>query len=384
MSDTFDIAQHSVAAGERRIQVGLTIPAEQAIPRCGAARDSRSAHHSCPVFGICIRRSGDTGRLVPIGSDRGYAGASMDQNKGRTGNPADDARREMLRLQAAAQLAAQARGTVTSQGEIKSLRPRVTREPAGVKSLLVVDDEPSVIELVDASLDSNLFKVVAAESVSEARSILQSHSDIALVLTDLRMPGEDGFSLLEFLRSNLRFHHIPSIVLTSCSDIRFVRHAIELGAQAYLAKPFTREALVERITGVLESSAITIVLVSDNHTARTILGRDITLAGYTVQTAENGARALELIKKGRVSLIISELVLEDMTGLDLLGRASDAGGGVPFLFISDPQLKASEEIVKAAGGYGLIRRPFRNSEVVQMIRAMEPKLRFRSANLAET
>ena len=223
----------------------------------------------------------------------------MDNKKDQKGQLSAYSKRDMLRLQLTAQLAAQCKGSITGLEQVRALRPRVSREPVGLKSVLVVDDEPSVRELVAVSLEAREYKVLPAASVAEARAILQSHTDISLVITDLKMPVEDGFVLLEFLRNNLRFHHIPAVVFTSCSDLRFVRRAVELGAQAYLAKPFTAEALVDRVTGVLESSAIVVVLVSDSSACRTILGRDMTLAGYTVHTAESGQYALDLITKGR-------------------------------------------------------------------------------------
>ncbi len=303
----------------------------------------------------------------------------MDQG-GKVRPPAQCKNKDLLRLQLAAQLAAKGKGVIVNALPARASRAKVTRDPVGMRCVLVVDDEPSVLELVAASLEVKNYRVLSASSVAEARVALQSRSDISLVITDLHMPGEDGFVLLEFLRSNLRFHHIPVVVFTSCSDVRYVRRAIDLGAQAYLAKPFTSEDLAERVDGVLKSTSIVILLVSDNGACRTILGRDMTSAGYSVQTSESGAAGLETMRTGKVSLVICEFVLDDMTGLDMMEQASELSAGIPFLFISDPLLKVSDEVVKAAGGYGMIRRPFRNSEVIQIIRAMEPKMRNRAAH----
>ena len=252
-----------------------------------------------------------------------------------------------------------------------SKRPQVIRDRPGksadAKTILVVDDEPSSLELAAIYLESDGFTVLPADSVAEGKKLLQSHTDIALVITDLKMPKEDGFALLQCLRDNLRFNHIPAIVFTSCSDHSYVIKAIELGAQEYIAKPFTAEVLLARVRRVLERCQKTLLLVSDYHSTILILTRALSVEGFTIVSATNGTEAVELITMSSVDIVITELSLDDMTGFDLMTKAQEVRPGFPFLFLGDPGIRVSQDAILAAGGCGLIDKPFNNLEVIRAV-----------------
>ncbi len=295
-------------------------------------------------------------------------------------NDDSQSRKESMRLQLAEQLCQQTKVAATPATGDRAARQRARRIAADARTIICVDDEPSVLELAASVLEPEGFRVITASSVAEARELLQTYTDTALVITDLRMPTENGFALLEFMKANLRFQRIPVIVLTSCSDPRYVRKAIESGAADYLAKPFTSELLLCRVNAVFATYVVHIALVSDCEASRIILGRDLTLANYVVHTAATGAEAKVMLTTNRANLLIVEFVLPDMTGLDLLAWSSDQGFSVPVVFISDPLFRVSDELVKAAGGYGLIHRPFRNAEIVQLIRSIQLRPQRRKAD----
>jgi putative two-component system response regulator len=113
-----------------------------------------------------------------------------------------------------------------------------------MSSVLVVDDEPAIRELVTFWLTSAGFDVTEAASALEALDAASSHSP-ALVVTDLKMPGHDGLWLADRLR-----HQHPTtavLILTGLGDLETAILSLRAGVQDFLMKPVAREALMEAV-----------------------------------------------------------------------------------------------------------------------------------------
>jgi len=115
--------------------------------------------------------------------------------------------------------------------------------------LLVVDDEHAIAELLSRHLETEGYRVSLAFDAEEALQSLDK-ARFHLVITDIRMPGRDGLSLLEVARKN--DPTLPVIVLTSVSDVDTAVKAMRLGAQDYIVKPFNLEALSIAVERALE------------------------------------------------------------------------------------------------------------------------------------
>jgi len=128
----------------------------------------------------------------------------------------------------------------------------VTVQPKA--TLLVVDDEPDVREVLEEYLSSHGYAIRAAESARVAREqAAQQPVDLALV--DIHMPGEDGLSLARHLRE--RYPRIAIIMLTSADTVVDRIVGLEMGADDYIAKPFDPRELVARVRSVLRRTSTT-------------------------------------------------------------------------------------------------------------------------------
>lgn len=117
--------------------------------------------------------------------------------------------------------------------------------------VLVVDDSLSVRRVVTMALERQGWEVVSARHGIEALELLASEPvDIALL--DVEMPQMDGYTLLERLRSSGRYASLPVAMLTSRSADKHRQRAMQLGAQAYLVKPYQEEDLVATLRYLLE------------------------------------------------------------------------------------------------------------------------------------
>jgi len=113
--------------------------------------------------------------------------------------------------------------------------------------ILVVDDEKFVRDLVRCVLKEAGYKVLTASNGRDALDKM-SHSDTDLVLLDIKMPGIDGFQVLERIR---RYSDIPVIMLTGIGEVNTLGKALGIGADDYITKPFSKRELIARIKAKL-------------------------------------------------------------------------------------------------------------------------------------
>lgn len=118
------------------------------------------------------------------------------------------------------------------------------------ETILVVDDEVDILELIRYNLVKEGYSVVAVETGEEAlRRVNESLPD--LVVLDLMLPGQDGLSVCKRLKSDAATAAVPILMLTAKSEDSDVVAGLELGADDYLTKPFSPRVLIARIRAVL-------------------------------------------------------------------------------------------------------------------------------------
>lgn len=118
------------------------------------------------------------------------------------------------------------------------------------KSILMVDDDQEIRELLHTYLSRAGFQVTAASDGRGFRQALDS-GEWDLVILDVMLPDEDGFSLCRWVRQHGRLAQVPIIMLTASSDEADRVIGLELGADDYLGKPFSPRELLARIKALL-------------------------------------------------------------------------------------------------------------------------------------
>ena len=125
------------------------------------------------------------------------------------------------------------------------------------RTILIVDDSPTLVKFVSVSLRANGFKVVSASDGMEAIERLSTLPEtVDLVITDLNMPNLDGFALIETLRSSEQHRTTPIIILSSEEGEEDRDRGIEAGADSYLVKPFKVRPLLDEVNRVLKSKTV--------------------------------------------------------------------------------------------------------------------------------
>jgi DNA-binding NtrC family response regulator len=115
--------------------------------------------------------------------------------------------------------------------------------------ILIIDDDDVVLRSCTRILESEGYNVTTATSVSDALDILNSRF-FALMLVDIKMPEEDGISLI--LKARERGYMIPILVMSGYPTEETIRHSLASGAKGFIAKPFTPDELLEAVRNIIE------------------------------------------------------------------------------------------------------------------------------------
>ena len=116
------------------------------------------------------------------------------------------------------------------------------------RTVLLVEDEPDIRLMARLMLEHSGYSVIEAGGGEEAVELAEN-AKVDAVLLDLRMPGMDGWAVLEELRAKGTISRLPVIVLSAHADPSAIRRSVELGAKGYVKKPFR----VADLTGALEA-----------------------------------------------------------------------------------------------------------------------------------
>ncbi len=124
----------------------------------------------------------------------------------------------------------------------------------GKGTILVIDDEKDLLELVRYNLEKEQFDVILARNGEEGLQIARKHRPDVIIL-DIMMPGMDGLEVCRRLRGEDRTAHVPLIMLTARAAESDRVVGLEMGADDYVTKPFSPRELVARVRAVLRRSA---------------------------------------------------------------------------------------------------------------------------------
>ena len=221
--------------------------------------------------------------------------------------------------------------------------PRVTtgKTVLGVTTVLVIDDEPAVRDLMSRSLSSEGIRIITAGDGEEGlRKAHELHPD--LIFLDVMMPKMDGWAVLTALKADAKVMRIPVVMLTVVTNKEM---GYVLGASEYLTKPIDRDQLADVIDKYRPKDPGRVVLVvDDDSSTRQVLRRTLIKQGWSVVEAENGRVAMERVASHKPSLIMLDLVMPEMDGFEFLAavRKNPASAATPVVVLTSKDLTADE------------------------------------------
>lgn len=181
--------------------------------------------------------------------------------------------------------------------------------------ILVVDDEPRFVRLVEANLQTEGFEVIKAKNGQQAIDLTVSEKP-DLILLDVMMPEMDGFAVCERIRE---FSNVPIIMLTAKGDEEHKVRGLNLGADDYVIKPFSANELLARVRAVLRRAQQSAPEFGDSRFSRGDLTIDfaraeVSVSGNLVSLSATEYRLLLQFARKAGETLTSEELLRDVWG----------------------------------------------------------------------
>jgi two-component system, cell cycle response regulator len=273
--------------------------------------------------------------------------------------------------------------------------------------VLVVDDVPANVKLLEARLSAEYFDVITATGGEEALAICE-RAECDLVLLDALMPDMDGFEVCHRLKTNQQTHHIPVVMVTALDQPSDRVRGLEVGADDFLTKPMSDVALIARVRSLAR-----LKLMTDELRMRAVTSRDIGLenperdaiaeAGRNgsiliiddqLHSAERLARilgsehrvdvetdpndALFRVAEGDYDLLIVSLSLANFDGLRLCSqvRSLERTRNVAILAVADADSNARLVRGLEIGVNDYLTRPIDKNELLARVRTQVRKKRY--------
>jgi two-component system, cell cycle response regulator len=273
--------------------------------------------------------------------------------------------------------------------------------------ILVVDDIPANVKLLEARLSAEYFDVITAMSGKEALAICE-RAECDLVLLDVMMPDMDGFEACRRLKSNPATHHIPVVMVTALDQPSDRVRGLEAGADDFLTKPIPDLALIARVRSLAR-----LKMVTDELRMRAVTSRDIGIESperdavadtgrsgrilivddrpasyeriaavlgteHSVELESDPSEALFRAAEGNYDLLIVSLGLENFDALRLCSqvRSLDRTRNVPILAIAEPDNNARMVRGLEIGVNDYLMRPIDKNELLARARTQIRKRRY--------
>jgi two-component system cell cycle response regulator len=273
--------------------------------------------------------------------------------------------------------------------------------------VLVVDDVPANVKLLEARLSAEYFDVTTASNGIEALALCE-RAECDIILLDVMMPELDGFEVCRKLKSNPQTHHIPVVMVTALDQPSDRVRGLEAGADDFLTKPVTDIALISRVrslarlkmvTDELRMRAVTskeiglqspereavldtgrggrVLIVDDRQSSYERIVATLS-AEHTVDVEPNPNEALFRSAEGNYDLVVVSLNLKEFDGLRLCSqvRSLERTRNLPILALAESDSTAKLARGLEIGVNDYLVRPIDKNEMLARVRTQIKKKRY--------
>jgi CheY-like chemotaxis protein/HPt (histidine-containing phosphotransfer) domain-containing protein len=257
---------------------------------------------------------------------------------------------------------------------------------------LVVDDNDTNRRILDGMLRGwGMVPTLASSAEDALRKLANRESGkYAVILTDSRMPGVSGFELVEEIRRGPKVDYPTILMLSSARGRADAERSRELGIAAYLTKPIRRAALLAAIRSAVRSSvaadsahptstegggertrSLRILIAEDNAVNQRLAASILERAGHRPAIVENGQLAVDAVKRGEYDLVLMDVQMPEMGGMDATRYIRDweasSGGHIPIIAVTARAMKGDREACLAAGMDAYLPKPLQSRKLLALI-----------------
>ncbi len=269
--------------------------------------------------------------------------------------------------------------------------------------ILVVDDEQQNLELIEAILLAASYEVSLAGGGEEGLAAAHEKRP-DLIILDLMMPGLSGFEVCARVKTDPQTSGIPVLFVTALSQLGDKERALAAGGDDFLTKPFQRAELLARVEALLkvrhlnrdleralaylhelelarhadqpvresrlplpEPTSGVVLLVDDELLPRQLYADVLRDEGYVVLEAENGHRALEIARQEAIDVVLLDIMMPGMSGLEALSKLGELAPDSPVVIVTAHPTSDNAIAALRLGAFDFIVKGFKNEVMLTTV-----------------
>lgn len=239
------------------------------------------------------------------------------------------------------------------------------------KLVEVVEDDANITAIVKMLLEEEGFSVIPAHTGKDAITIARQHKP-DLITLDIYLPDINGFDLLTQLQTDPETREIPVIILSVLMD---KEKGFQLGAVDYLEKPIDTGKLrqtLHRISSALDGlkGPMKIMVVDDDDSTLEFLRDALTIEGYGVVPLQNGKNAVDVAKSETPNLILLDLVMPEIGGLEVLQllKSDPRTREIPVIILTGKGRMGDRDASIRLGAEEFLTKPLELRDIVAQIK----------------
>jgi signal transduction histidine kinase/ligand-binding sensor domain-containing protein/DNA-binding response OmpR family regulator len=270
--------------------------------------------------------------------------------------------------------------------------------PLGELAALVVDDNATNRRILCETLARWGMRTAAASEANQALAMLRTAYDSGtpfhLLISDARMPGQSGFTLVESVREHPESLGTTIVMLTSAGQREDAVRCRDLKVAAYLTKPVRQAELRTAVLNALsltapssqqlvgrhhqreERSSLAILVAEDNAINQRVIVSMLEKRGHSVALATTGREVLELLEERHFDIVLMDVQMPEMDGLEatraIRGREKTAGGHQVIIATTAHAIKGDAERCLEAGMDAYASKPIHAAELLAAIHSLAP------------
>ena|GEM_PF-397333 len=242
--------------------------------------------------------------------------------------------------------------------------------PPAPTTILVVDDEAVSRRVAYRILDEEGFRVLEAATCAETLDAMrQANGRVDLVMIDVVMPHCDGVAIGRHVLEQWPNQRI--LYMSAHPAEVLAQHGLTTLTVPFLAKPYTRGEVLAKVKEALGrgSRKSRILVVDDEPSIGSALGKLLTSAGHEVVVVEGGKEALRICREGGLDLVILDLFMPEMDGFETIIEIRTFNRGLPVIVMSGGGARQMDLLpeAKLLGAYRTIEKPFVPADMLALV-----------------
>lgn len=249
--------------------------------------------------------------------------------------------------------------------------------------LLIAPKETGWLHLTDLLAEDG-HTVDRVESFVQGRKHLQSRTDIDVVIVDADASGRAMIEFVAWVKRDIRLSSIPVIAAGTAFSQRILRDLLALKVEDIMVLPTDRPTLQAKLSATSRNGKKTVLVVDDEPAIVEYLQDILELERFNVLKASSGETAIQVLNDSPVDVIVSDITMPGMSGLELLAEVKEKFPYLPVILVTGNVSKFSPQSLISAGADAFFAKPFKNKELSYTLRQVLAKYSSRRRHRSET